>query len=143
MNEKIGEKTLIILHQFVSKYGTTGLITALQNYDSLHHTYICKTQKYIKRIPIFSINYIEAFGHEITIHTINGPFKKYGTLKNEYEQFKKFGFVKCNQSFLIPVNKIAEIRGRYLILSTGDKFTLSRSCATDVIYAYVKNNIDN
>lgn len=143
MNEKIIEENILtILYQFINKYGTEGLITALKKYDSLHQVYICKTQKYIKRIPIVSINFIEAFGHDITIHTTNGTFKKYGTLKKEYEQFKKFGFVKCNQSFLIPIDKISEIKGRYLILSTGDKFTLSRSCATEVIYAYVRNNIE-
>lgn len=131
------------INKFIVKYSEDALLDALKNYDSLQQEYICRTQTYIKKIPISSINYIEIFGHDIFIHTDNETLVKYGTLKNEYKKLKKWGFVRCNQSFLIPINKIAEIRGRDVILTTGDKFILSRSCATEVIYTYTKSNIND
>ena len=46
----IEEHVSTALYQFISKYGTEGLLAALQNYDSLHQTYICKNQKENEKI---------------------------------------------------------------------------------------------
>lgn len=140
IENKLDKNVLSDIYKFVNEYGIDALNMAMHNYTISHKTYICGTKTSIKRIPIYTINYIEIFGHNIVIHTINGKFTKYGTLKGEYEQLKKFGFVKCNQSFLVPVDKIVEIKKNYLILTTGNKFKLSRSCATEAIYTYVKYN---
>lgn len=141
MKNILDKHMLESIYKFINKYGDNALIVALENYEALHQVYIYRTQTCIKRIPICSINYIEIFGHDIMIHTVDELLKKYGTLKNEYHLLKKLGFVKCNQSILVPLHKIIEIRGRNIILETGDEFILSRSCATEVIYAYVKNDI--
>lgn len=135
------KKTWDALYEFIEQYGNDALLIALRNYDQSHNVYTIKTKLSTKRIPLASINYVEIFGHNIVVHTTNGNFTKYGTLKNEYIQLKKQGFIKCNQSFLIPINKIVEIKGKNVILTTGDKFPLSRSCANDVICAYVKEKI--
>ena len=141
-NNILDKNMLTYIYKFINKHGNNALITALENYENLHQVYIYRTQNCIKRIPICSINYIEIFGHDIVIHTITETLKKYGTLKKEYTLLKNLGFVRCNQSLLVPIHKIKEIRGRNLILETEEKFILSRSCATEVIYAYVKNNIE-
>lgn len=137
----LDKKSMEELKLFIDKYGNDALISALQHYDTAHQLYTCKTKLFTKQIPIYSINYIEIFKHEIVIHTTMGNYSKYGTLKKEYDTVKKWGFVKCSQSFLVPLDKIAEIRGKNVILTTGDSFSLSRSCATEVIYAYVKKNM--
>ena len=126
---------------FIEKYGTDALLIALKNYEDSHLFYTCKTKSSTKQIPIYSINYIEIFGHKIIIHTTNGDYSKYGTLKNEYSLLKEMGFIKCNQSFLIPVDKITEIKGNNVVITTGNSFPLSRSCAPGVIQAYAKNNL--
>lgn len=143
MKKDFLEKRLLVkLQTFIEKYGENALIIALKNYEDTHLFYTCKTKSFTKQIPIYSINYIEIFGHEIIIHTTSGDYTKYGTLKNEYALLKKMGFIKCNQSFLIPINKIAEIKGNNVIITTGNSFPLSRSCAPGVIQAYVKNNLN-
>jgi len=136
------KKVLSEIETFIEKYGSDSLIAALQDYDLSHQLYTCKTKCVTTQVPICSIDYIEIYGHEIIIHTTNGNFRKYGTLSIEYNRLKKYGFVKCNQSYLIPISKIIEIRGKNVKLTTGDSFPLSRSCATEVIQAYVKNNIN-
>ncbi len=138
--EKLDKKIIDNLYDFIEKYGYDGLKSALQSYSYAHQMYLFRSHSVIKQIPIYTINYIEILKHEITIHTTNGKFSKYGTLKNEYNQLKKYGFVKCSQSFLIPVSKIAEIGGKHVTLTTGDKFILSRTCATEVICAYTKRD---
>ncbi|MDO4312451.1 MAG: LytTR family DNA-binding domain-containing protein [Eubacteriales bacterium] len=138
MKNTLEKCTLEQVYNFVSKYGDTALTEALQNYENSYQIYICKTRGGIARIPIHSINYIEIFGHTIIIHSDNGCFRKYGTLTKEYEQLKKLGFVKCNQSILVPIEKIKEIERKCLILTTGDKFSLSRSCAASVICEYAR-----
>ena len=138
--KKITQKELqTILNNFVKRYGDLALVTALQNYIASQQFYVYKTKDSIKRIPIHLINYIEILGHTITIHTANGNFTKYGTLKQEYLHLKEWGFVKCNQSFLVSISKIAEIKGNTIILTTGETFTISRSCTAKVIHAYINN----
>lgn len=136
----LDNKIMEYIYVFIEKYGTDGLKEALHNYESTHHTYVCKSKSIIRKIPIYSINYIEIFGHEIIIHTTNGNYSKYGTLKSEYGQLKKKGFVKCNQSILVPISKISEINGNWVTLSTGESFSLSRSCVAEVIHAYIHNS---
>ena len=124
----LNDNLLTNLNKFIEKYGSDALLTALNNYDHLHHDYIYKTQ-----------NYIEIYEHDISIHTNNEIIVKYGTLTNEYNQLKKYGFVKCNQSTLVPINKIKEINGKKITLITGNTFTLSRSCVFEVICAYTNS----
>lgn len=133
------ENVLEKLQSFINKYGSEGFVEALETYDALHRVYIYKTKYLIKRIPIDTINFIEIYGHDIIIHTTEGNFKKYGTIKNEYNLLKNLGFVKCNQSFLIPVNKIVEIKDKSVRLSTGEEFKLSRNCANEVINEYIRS----
>lgn len=130
------------LKNFIRQYGDLALLTALRTYAASRQLYICKTKDSIKRIPIYLINYVEILGHTITIHTETENFTKYGTLKEEYLQLKELGFVRCNQSLLVPISKIAEIRKTTIILTTGEEFILSRSCAAKVIHAYL-NQIPN
>lgn len=132
----LNQKELTVLYNFIDKYGCDSLMEALQDYEVAHHFYLYKTKSSVKKIPIPSINYIEIFGHDIIIHTTDGDYAKYGTLKMEYAQLKKQGFVKCNQSFLIPINKISKIEKQEVILTTGETFILSRSCTASVIHAY-------
>lgn len=132
-----------ILNNFIEQYGEFALVTALQTYAASQQFYICKKKASIRRIPIHLINYIEILGHTITIHTTAGDYTKYGTLKEEYRQLRELGFVKCSQSYLIPISKIAEVKGATVILTTGEKFVLSRSCAAKVIHAYINQNLDN
>ena len=135
----LNDNLLTNLNKFIEKYGSDALLTALNNYDHLHHDYLYKTQTSIKKFPIASINYIEIYEHDISIHTNNEIIVKYGTLTNEYNQLKKYGFVKCNQSTLVPINKIKEINGKKITLITGNTFTLSRSCVFEVICAYTNS----
>lgn len=136
----LSDNILKNLNKFIDKYGNDALLTALKDYDILHQNYIYKTKTSIKKIPIASIDFIEIFEHDINIHTNNEVLVKYGTLRNEYTLLKRYGFVKCNQSILVPINKIKEINGKKITLTTGNIFTLSRSCAFEVICAYTKSS---
>lgn len=124
------------LTTFLETYGETALLTALSNYKNQHENYYFHNNTYTKIIPISSINYVEIYNHDIHIHTSDGNYKKYGTLKSEYEILKKLGFIKCSQSHIIPISKISEIRKSSVLLSTGLELQLSRNCSKAVKNAY-------
>ena len=127
------------LKAFIKTYGEAELLTALTNYINTNYLYICRTKTFTKCLAINSINYIEIYGHTLMIHSSEGTFSKYGTLKREYDKLKNCNFVKCNQSLLVSVCKISKLSGRHLTLYTGETFTISQSCLNDVYSAYTNN----
>lgn len=139
-NKSSETNTITILQEFITKYGTAGLITALRNFEYLQQTYIYNSNHKTKRIPVSLIDYVEIYGHDITIHTTEGDFNKYGTLKEEYALLSAFGFVKCSQSILIPVTKIKEINKSVLQLMNGTELQITRSCYADLVTAYTRTH---
>lgn len=68
-------------------------------------------QRYIK---ISHIKYIEIVGHKMIIHTTDGDFNSYGSLKNIEDNLAKQGidcFARCNSYLLVNFNFIKGLYG--------------------------------
>ncbi|MDY5022507.1 MAG: LytTR family DNA-binding domain-containing protein [Blautia sp.] len=127
------------LEHFLETFGAPALRSAMNRYSGEHTYYLLQSSKTLRKIPIFSIKYVEIFGHNIVFHTLYGQFEKRGTLREEHEFLKKHNFIKCDQSHLIPVHRIYAVENHQVILSTGDILPLSRSCSAHVKEAFLKN----
>lgn len=123
-------------NSFLFQYGKEGLENAMEKYSELQHAYICKTKKTVSRINMDSIFYIEIWEHHIVVHTDTETFTKYGTLTKELAKLAPYGFIRCNQSTIAPVNKIAHIHHNNIILKNGVQIHMSRGCAPKVLAAY-------
>ena len=121
------------LYLFLKKYGASGLEQAMQFYETTQQEYICKTKTSQTKVRISDIYYLEIKEHTISIHTRYGAFKKYGTLSNELKFLSPYGFIKCNQSCIVSLQKIRTVRSTDIILVDGTKIHLSRGCATQVL----------
>ena len=124
------------LSAFLEQYGIAGLEKALQLYQNTHQKYICKTRISISMLSIYDIYYLEIQKHNITIHTQDETYQKYGTLAKELKALSPYGFVKCTQSCLVSLNKIKSIQHDDIVLTNNVRLHLSRSYAPSVIIAF-------
>jgi len=126
------------LRSFCNRYGISGLKQAMKLYADMHHEYVCKTKISVTKIKIGDIYYLEICGHDISIHTHHGIYHKYGTLSKELDFLARYGFLKCNQSCLVSLNKIRTIDLDDIILINGSKLHMSRNYASKVLWEFYK-----
>ena len=129
-----------ILSGCLEQYSVSDLEQALTAYMEKQKEYICRTKTSISRFYIRDIDYIDIEKHTITFHVKQDTFQKYGTLSNELNQLSSHGFIKCNQSCIVPLDKIKSIYGYNVILHNGTKIHMSRIYAPKVISAFSSNN---
>lgn len=128
-NKKLCKKLTI----FLKEYGPLGLEQALQAYTNMQEKYICKNKTSISKIPIDEIFYLEIQQHRIAIHTCHGTYQKYGTLNNELKFLSHYGFIKCNQSCIISLNKIRTVYNNKIVLINNTEVHMSRKYSSKVL----------
>ena len=135
-----GKNIQAIISEFLTQYDISDLTQALQHYTDMHQEYICKTKASISKLKISDIYYLEILEHNIAVHTEHGIYQKYGTLNNELKQLSPHGFMKCNQSCIVALDKIRTIQGNDIILINSERLHLSRHYAPTVLMAFSRNN---
>ena len=131
------------ISEFIDHYGTSGLQHALKLYIDMQQEYVCKTKTSISKIKIYDIYYLEIMGHHIDVHTEQGTFRKYGTLNNELKKLSSYGFIKCNQSCVVAINKIRTVLSNEIILFKHEHLYMSRHYAPNVLMVYSCHNSSN
>lgn len=130
------------LTTFVDQYGISGLENALNLYSNMQQKYICKTKTSISKIKIVDIYYLEIKTHTITIHTKHDTYHKYGTLTEEEKRLSPYGFIKCNQSCIVSLEKIKSISNNTIILVNNIKLHMSQYYAPKVLIAFSRYPVD-
>lgn len=124
------------LSAFLNEYGFFGLRSAIQQYAAKQHSYTYNYKGAICKINISDIYFLKISGHNITIHTSHGIYKKYGSLKHELPILTPYGFVQCSQSCLVSLHKITAIRRNNIILDDNTQLHLSRQFVPKVLLEY-------
>lgn len=101
--------------------------------QELHHedeTIIVKNSDGVHRIPLFQIKYIEAQGKHIEFKLQNNTsIKVIGSLyAYESKLNTKEGFYKCHRSYIVNIHQIKSYTQKEIIMQSGDRIPLSRSC---------------
>lgn len=136
MNDSKGEQIQDTVSEFIKHYGVSGLKEALQIYSEMQQEYICKNKSSIHKLKIYDIYYLEIREHTIYIHTEYGTYQKYGTLKNELKHLSHYGFMKCNQSCIVSMQKIQTLQNNEVILVNHEHLYMSRHYAPTVLMAF-------
>ena len=127
------------ISEFIDQYGVSGLEQALQLYRDMQQVYICQTKTSISRLRICDILYLQINGHHMDVHTAHGIFHKYGSLNNELQLLSSYGFMKCNQSCIVSLQKIRTIEGNRIFLINNECLHLSRHYESKVLIAFSRN----
>ncbi len=137
MEEIINDKNLHTeFLSFYNKYGISGVKEALKLYADTQQKYICRTKSSISKLRIGDIYYLEIQSHNISVHTQNNIFHKYGTLNKELKILAPYGFLKCNQSCIVSLYKIQSIFQDHIILVNGSRIHMSRNYAQNIIVQF-------
>ncbi len=136
--EKISENEHLYndLASFLNQYDSSDLRKALQLYRTAHQTYICKTKQSITKINIYDIIYLEIQKHDISVHTAQGTYHKYGSLANELKHLSPYGFLKCTKNCIVSINHIQSIHRDDINLINGTQIHMSRKYAAAIIIAF-------
>lgn len=136
----VDKELLNVLSCFLKYHSKSDLRQALELYEKKTTEYICRTKNGIYKFYISDIDYIDIQKHTITFHVKQETFQKYGTLTNELNTLSPYGFIQCNQSYLVPLDKIKSIYHNDITLSDNTKIHMSRIYAPKVISAFLSNN---
>lgn len=134
---KLLQDTLAV---FLDQYGFSGLEQALTLYSNMQHEYICKTKTTISKIKICDIYYLEIKAHTITVYTRYDKYQKYGSLTEEQKLLSPYGFMKCNQSCIVSLEKIMSIQHNTIILTNDVRLHMSQHYAPKFLMAYLHRN---
>ena len=70
-----------------------------------------------RRIPLFSILYIESNLRKITVHTEKEDYFCYRRLDEIEEELKGYGFIRCHQSYLVSAKKVTAYTNSHIYIS--------------------------
>lgn len=91
------------------------------------------------RIVSNHITYIEAFGHTITVHTIDKDYTGQNKFKDICKMLTEHGFIQCHKSYFVNMRYIETIEKNSCVnMTDGTKLPIGRKYSTDTIEAYLE-----
>ena len=70
----------------------------------------------IYRTSSDKIMYVEIINHRLYYHLVDGVIEKTGVLKEVEKELQKYGFLKCNQCYLVNPRFIISVKGKELLV---------------------------
>lgn len=116
------------IHYLLKPVDKNKLFECLNKMRSLEKSKILifESSQGLLRIPEKDIVYLEAFGHNTTLHCVNGVYElNFGISKLE-KQVDKNVFIRCHRSYLVNLNHVYQTDRENVVLDSGEKLPLSR-----------------
>ncbi len=89
------------------------------------HNFIIKTSEGACYISTDKLMYVDTERHRLHYHMVDGVIERTGVLSKIEEELKQFGFLRCNQCYLVNPRFITEIKG-YTLRIGSEFLTISR-----------------
>ena len=87
--------------------------------------FVVKTANGMCRISTDKLVYVEVMKHRLYYHLVEDVLEMTGTIAKTEEELMRFGFLKCNQCYLINPRFISKIQGSDLYIGN-DVLSISR-----------------
>ena len=112
---------------------------AVKRLDVEETTVLLQLKDGKQRLPVASIFYVEAFSHDLLLHTTQGDFSIKMTM-NELEGSLGEGFCRCHRSFLVNMRRACKITKNSVELENGSILPLSRKLAATTTDTFLKSH---
>lgn len=86
---------------------------------------VLKTKDGIRKIRISRISYVEVRDHRLYYHTLDETLDACGSLDALEKELQSYGFSRCNNCYLVNLDKITEILSSSIIID-GNELAVSR-----------------
>lgn len=86
---------------------------------------LVSTEGGMLRINVSEISYIESIKHNLIIHTKKDSYTINGTMKSMEEKLAEMGFFRCNNGYLVNLDKVEYIK-QNIVTVDGTELQISR-----------------
>lgn len=84
-------------------------------------------------VPIGRINYLEVYGHKVTVYLENGGVEVRDSLANLEEELQKYNFARINRYCIVNLKYVSRVKGQECSLYNGKMLQISRDRARIVL----------
>lgn len=88
-------------------------------------TYVIQTPDGFFRVPVSSILYVEVVRHSIYFHTLQGTYKRRGSMKEVEEELRGMHFCRCHNAYLVNLERVSSVSGNDVVVGS-DVLPVSR-----------------
>ena len=88
-------------------------------------TYVIQTPDGIFRVPVSSILYVEVVRHSVYFHTLQGTYKRRGSMKEVEEELRGMHFCRCHNAYLVNLERVSSVSGNDVVVGN-DVLPVSR-----------------
>jgi DNA-binding LytR/AlgR family response regulator len=101
---------------------------------------VIKEKTGLKRIPLYMIEYAESVKHTLNFHLRGGETATCYAKMGDYSEalLKDARFVHCHQSFIVNMDRVAQITGQCFVFKDQTQIPISRSIFPQVKQAYIQ-----
>lgn len=89
-------------------------------------------------LPYNKIKYIEAYGHEVIIHTTDADIRTTRSLSETEKALSSYGFIRVHKSFIVNTRFIFSVERNNIILTDNSSLPVSRTKNEEIKQAMIK-----
>lgn len=89
-------------------------------------------------LPYNKIKYIEAYGHEVIIHTTDADIRTTRSLSETEKALSSYGFIRVHKSFIVNTRFIFSVERNNIILTDNNSLPVSRTKNEEIKQAMIK-----
>ena len=95
-------------------------------------------QRKLISLPYNKIKYIEAYGHEVVIHTTDTDIRTTRSLSETEKALSSYGFIRVHKSFIVNTRFIFSVERNNIILTDNNSLPVSRTKTEEIKQAMIK-----
>lgn len=105
--------------------------TSAPNSASTPTKLVVKFAREIHLVPIETIDYIESIRRKVFIHSDDGIYQMYSTMRDIIAKLPE-SFLRCHNSYLVNSERVVTVRSTEIVLTSGSKVPISKRYAKGV-----------
>ena len=105
--------------------------TSTPNSASTPTKLVVKFAREIHLVPIETIDYIESIRRKVFIHSDDGIYQMYSTMRDIIAKLPE-SFLRCHNSYLVNSERAVTVRSTEIVLTSGAKIPISKRYAKEV-----------
>lgn len=102
--------------------------TSAPNSASTPTKLVVKFAREIHLVPIETIDYIESIRRKVFIHSDDGIYQMYSTMRDIIAKLPE-SFLRCHNSYLVNSERVVTVRSTEIVLTSGSKVPISKRYA--------------
>lgn len=91
---------------------------------------VVKFAREIHLVPVETIDYIESVRRKVFIHSDDGVYQMYSTMRDIIAKLPE-SFLRCHNSYLVNSERIVTVRSTEIVLTSGSKIPMSKRYAKE------------